>query len=215
MWTGDCGLRAWKTHESNLHYLKGINITAARGGRLGVWPYNPDFQDFLDLFAVFGPRRCLKSFLEAVRFISTHREPVASHGDPFQSPGHSTFLQVAALRIRDPEILRIFELFLASLEPGRYLKSFLEAVRFISTHREPVASHGDPFQSPGHSTFLQVAALRIRDPEILRIFELFLASLEPGRYLKSFLEAVRFISTHREPVASHGDPFRTPGHFTF
>ncbi len=107
MWTGDCGLRAWKTHESNLHYLKGINITAARGGRLGVWPYNPDFQDFLDLFAVFGPRRCLKSFLEAVRFISTHREPVASHGDPFRAPGHSTFLQVAVPRIRDSENLRI------------------------------------------------------------------------------------------------------------
>ncbi len=131
------------------------------------------FERFYDLWS----ENCLpevqewfKTFLEAVQFISTHREPVASHGDPFRAPGHLTFLQVAALRIRDPEIFRIFELFLASRGPGRYLKSFLEAVRFISTHREPVASHGDPFRAPGHSTFLQVAALRIRDPEIFQIF---------------------------------------------
>ena len=75
-----------------------------------------------------------------------------------------------------------------------------------------MASHGDPFRAPGHSTFLQVAALRTRDPEIFRIFEFLMASQGPGRYLKSFLEAVRFICTHWEPVASHGDPFRTPGH---
>ena len=32
----------------------------------------------------------------------------------------------------------------ACKRPGRYLQSFLEAVRFIVTHYGPVASHGDP-----------------------------------------------------------------------
>ena len=50
-------------------------------------------------------------------------------------------------------------------------------------------------------------------PEILNfgfsgIFGFFMASPRSGRRLKSFLEAARFISTHREPVASHGDPIR-------
>ena len=33
---------------------------------------------------------------------------------------------------------------MGSGRPGRYLKSFLEAVRFIVTHYRPVGSHGDP-----------------------------------------------------------------------
>ena len=40
------------------------------------------------------------------------------------------------------------------------------------------------------------------------IFVFVMGSRRPGRCLKSFLEAVRIFWTHREPVASHGDPIR-------
>ena len=48
------------------------------------------FLIFPDLFAVLGPGRCLKSFLEAVRFISTHREPVSSRGDPIRDQNYAS-----------------------------------------------------------------------------------------------------------------------------
>ena len=40
---------------------------------------------------------------------------------------------------------------MGSGRPGRYLKSFLEAVRFIVTHYGPVASHGDPIHDQNYS----------------------------------------------------------------
>ena len=42
------------------------------------------------------------------------------------------------------DISYIFGPKMGSRRPGRYLKSFLEAVRFIVTHYGPVGSHGDP-----------------------------------------------------------------------
>ncbi len=82
-------------------------LIGVRGSKEGFSVFVPDFPDFL---AVLGPGRCLKSFLETVRFISTHREPVASHGDPFRVPGQSTFLQVVVLRILVSDIFWIFGL---------------------------------------------------------------------------------------------------------
>ena len=41
-------------------------------------------------------------------------------------------------------IFDVFGQFLASRRPGRCLKTFLEAVRFISTEFEPVARHHPP-----------------------------------------------------------------------
>ena len=38
---------------------------------------------FVILVAVLNPTRCPKGFLEAVRLISSHQEPVPSHGDLF------------------------------------------------------------------------------------------------------------------------------------
>jgi hypothetical protein len=77
---------------------------SGRQGRLiGSSRYIWTFRIFPDMLAVSGPGRCLKSFLEAVRFISTHREPVANHGDPFRPPGHSTIIPMFP---RNPKIRR-------------------------------------------------------------------------------------------------------------
>ena len=42
---------------------------------------------------------------------------------------------------------------MASQRPGRYLKSFLEAVRFILTKYGPVAIHGDPIHARNDLNF--------------------------------------------------------------
>ncbi len=108
------------------------------------------------MLAVLDPGRCLESFLQTVRLISTHLEPMVSHGEPFWVPEHLTLLQVLFLKILVSELFWIFWIILTPRGPGRYLKSFLEAVGFISADWEPVASHGDPFRVPGLSAVLQL-----------------------------------------------------------
>ncbi len=44
----------------------------------------------------------------------------------------------------------ILGLEMTSKRPGRYLKRFLEAFSFVLTEYEPVGSHSDPIQVPGH-----------------------------------------------------------------
>ena len=48
------------------------------------------------------PGRCPKGFPEPVRFISTHREPVPTHGDPFQPPEHLPFSKFSRTRLPRP-----------------------------------------------------------------------------------------------------------------
>ena len=54
-----------------------------------------------------------------------------------------------------------------------YKKNDIEPRDVIFPKYEPVASHGDPFQVPGQSTFLQVVVLRILVSEIFWIWGLF------------------------------------------
>ena len=60
------------------------------------------FRIFQICFTVLGPGRCPKGFPEPVRFISTHREPIPTHGDPFQPPEHLPFSKFSRTRLPRP-----------------------------------------------------------------------------------------------------------------
>ncbi len=79
------------------------------------------------------------------------------------------FYLVAAPMPPTPEIRisgfsGIFEFFMASQRPGRCPRGFPEPVRFISTHREPIPTHGDPFQPPEHLPFSKFSRTRLPRP---------------------------------------------------
>ena len=48
-------------------------------------------------------------------------------------------------------VVYVFGPCLALRRAGRYLKSFLEAVRFFLTEYEPISSHGDPIQPQNYT----------------------------------------------------------------